>query len=392
MRRPELLVISPTAGGHHGEYLRWIVEGLRGLGVGAISVAAHPALVDAEPEALADVDVRPLDGLDSLSAAGSLWATGRATGRLVQGAIEATGAADVLLPALDHAQLAFATAARLPRGARVSGILLRATLHEPPATLPGRLRQWRKTTLLRLAARHPNLGAVLALDPGAVAPLRRLGLDARWLPDPVVAPAPGRTPERVRSALGIEPGRAMWLLFGSLEERKGMFETLDALRRLPPDRARRVALVLAGRTYDAIRPRLADAIGAARATGAQVIFEERFVPDAELDDWVGAADLVLALYRGHVGSSGVVLRAAASGTPLLATEEGMVGREVRGHRLGQTVAVGDPAERAAALARAIEAPQFGFDADSAEDYASAHSVDEFARVLHSALFSDAPRP
>ena len=389
MSAPDLLIVSPTAGGHHGEYLRWIVSGLVRLGISRIAVAAHPALLDAEAQALADAEVVPLDGLRQLEAAGSLWATGRATGRLIQAAAQTARAPRILLPGLDHAQLALALGVRMPPQTRVSGILLRATLHERPATLGERLRQLRKTALLRLAARHPSLGAVLALDPDAVEPLRRLGLDARWLPDPVVAPAPSRTPQAVRDALGVEPGRAMWLLFGSLEERKGMFEVLDALRQLPPDPAHRVALVLAGRTYDELRPRLADAVAAARGAGAQVIFQERFVPDDELDDLVGAADLVLAPYRGHVGSSGVVLRAAAAGTPLLATDEGMVGREVRGNGLGQAVAVGDGAALAAAVGRATEDPRAGFDPAAAAAYADAHSVDRFAEVLHSALFPDA---
>ncbi|WP_412060583.1 glycosyltransferase [Rubrivirga sp. IMCC45206] len=384
MTPPDLLIVAPYAGGHHAEYLRWIVGGLATRDVGRIAVAAHPVLLDAESDALAAVDTRALD-VSPLAAPGSLWAAGRAVGAVVGDAIRAARAAQVFLPALDHTQLALATGLRFEVPTRVSGILLRATLHEPATGLGDRISRLRKTALLRLAARNPHLGAVLALDPDAVAPLRRLGLDARWLPDPVETPAPGRSAGAVRASLGVEDGRTMLLLFGSLEVRKGVFDVLEALTDVPDEAARRLALVVVGKTYDDMRPRLRAAVDAARQTAAHVVFQERFVPDGELDDLVTAADVVLAPYRGHVGSSGVVLRAAAAGRPLLATAEGMVGREVRAHALGQAVDTADRAALAAALATAAAAPDTGFAPARAAAYAEAHAVDRFADVIAAAL-------
>ncbi|WP_412068481.1 glycosyltransferase [Rubrivirga sp. IMCC43871] len=384
MRPPDLLIVAPYAGGHHAEYLRWIVGGLAARDVGRVAVAAHPALLDAEAEALAAVGTRALD-VSPLGAPGSLWAAGRAVGAVVGDAIRSARAPEVFLPALDHTQLALATGLRFDFRTRVSGILLRATLHEPATGLSDRLRQLRKTALLHAAARNPHLGAVLALDPGAVAPLRRLGLDARWLPDPAEPPTPTRSVDAVRASLGVEDSRRVLLLFGSLEVRKGVYDVLEALTDVPDDSARRLTLVIVGKTYDDMRPRLQVAIDAARRTDAQVIFQDRFVPDGELDDLVTAADIVLAPYRGHVGSSGVVLRAAAAGRPLLATAEGMVGREVREHALGQAVDTTDRTALAAALATAATAPATGFDPARAAGYAEAHTVDHFADVIADAL-------
>lgn len=389
MTTPDLLIVAPYAGGHHAEYLRWIVSGLADRGVGRMAVAAHPALLDAEADALAGTDATPLD-VSPLDAPGSLWAVGRATGVVVGRAIQAHRAPRVFLPALDHTQLALATGLRFGFDVRLSGILLRPTAHETPIGVGGRARQLRKTALLRLAARNPHLGPVLALDPDAVGPLRQLGLDAHWLPDPVRPPTPTHTPEAVRAALGIEPGRRLLVLVGSLEPRKGMFETLAAIGRLDDDMAGRIALVLVGRTYDDVRPRLEAAVAAAQQTAAQVLFQERFVPDADLDDLIRAADVVLAPYRGHIGSSGIVLRAAAEGTPLLATDGGMIGREVRRHHLGRVTDTGDPDALADALAHIAADPADGFDAAAAAAYADAHSVDHFADGIHDALFPSTP--
>ncbi|WP_420455194.1 glycosyltransferase [Rubrivirga sp.] len=382
--RPDVLVVSPYAGGHHAEYLRWIARGLAERGA-RVAVAAHPALFPDEP---LDADRVRLMGLDRIEAAGSLWAAGRATGGVVREAVEAARAPRVFLPYLDHAQLALALGMRFRFPVRLSGVLLRATPHERPASPADRVRQGRKRALLRLAARNPHLGAVLALDPDAVGPLRRLGLDARFLPDPVVPPSPSRSAGEVREALGVEPGRRLLLLFGSLEERKGVLATLGALGPVPAAAARRLAVVVVGRADPAIRERLEAAVAEARRTGAQVLYHERFVPDAELDDLVTAADVVLAPYLGHVGSSGAVLRAAAAGTPVLATDAGMVGREVRCHRLGPTVDAADRGALAAALARTVEEPGAAFDPDGAAAYARDHGLDRFVDTICDALALD----
>ena len=379
--RPDVLVVSPYAGGHHGEYLRWIVGGLAERGV-RVAVAAHPTLLS---DSSLDADRVRLVGLDRVEAAGSLWAAGRATGHVVREAVEAVRAPRVFLPYLDHTQLALGVGLRFQFPVRLSGILLRATLHERAASPAERVRQLRKRALLRLVARNPHLGAVLALDPDAVTLLRQLGLDARFLPDPVTPPSPARSSGEVRASLGVESGRRLLLLFGSLEERKGVLATLDALGLVPPGAARRLAIAVVGRVVDGVRDRLEAAIADARGTEAQVIVQDRFVPDGELDDLVTAADVVLAPYLGHVGSSGAVLRAAAAGTPVLATETGMVGREVRRHRLGQAVDVADPDALADALVRAVETPDAAFDPAAAASYAREHHLDRFVDTIHDAL-------
>ena len=377
-RRPDVLVVAPNRGGHHGEYLRWITRGLLARGL-AVSVAAHPAHVaDAH-----GADVRPLPDAQALADAGSAWARGRALAAMTRRAVADVGPRRVLLPYLDPLVLPLAFGLRLP--APVVGLLFRVTTHETASGLGEHAKRAAKTAVLRLAARNPALGAVLPLDPDAVGPLRQLGLDARWAPDPVEPPRPQRSPAEVRAALGVEPDRHVAVLFGSLEDRKGAFETLDALGRMAPEDAARLAVVVVGRTYDDVRPRLLDAVAAGRETRAQVVFQERFVPDAELDDLTTAADAVLAPYLGHVGSSGVVLRAAASGTPVLATSAGMVGREVRRHRLGQTVDPADGAALAAALGRVARGERPGFDAAGAAAYAREHAVERFVDAVAGAL-------
>lgn len=368
--------------GHHPEYVRWILDGARARGLGHVAVAGPADLAEALPEA----EVLPLPELGASLTGMSPRDARRRTADALRRAVETTGAASVLATALDPARVPLATGLRFSRPVRIAGILLRAALHAPPApSLGGRGRQLANRLVLRGAAANPHLGRVFTLDPDAVASLRALGLDAVYLPDPVVPPEVTRSRSETLARYEIDADRRVALLFGSLEYRKGLFELLEALALLPPDVARGLAVALVGTTYDDIRPRLADAVRQLDgASAVQVVFHERFVPDDELNDLVAASDLVLAPYRRHVGSSGVVLRAAAGGRPVLGPETGQIGREVSRHRLGVTVDTSDPRAIADGLVRVLRGE--GFDAVQAAAYAEAHSVERFCEVL----FDDAP--
>ena len=84
--------------------------------------------------------------------------------------------------------------------------------------------------------KHPQLRHLFCLDPFAVEPLTRLSRHVRpiALPDPVQLPQFAMCPCDLRQKLDIEPGRTVFLLFGSLTARKGIYPLLDALSHLSP--------------------------------------------------------------------------------------------------------------------------------------------------------------
>ena len=378
----DLLVIAPHTGGHHAEYVRWTVAAgaARGLDV---SLAASPALLAGAPDlgGAGGGGVHPLASCSALRDAPSLAARVRALRRVLAEAAEVP-ARQAFLTYLDAALPALALPPRL------SGLLFRPPFREADPWA-GRLRLAARQALLRRVAGGP-VETVLTLDPAAVPDLERMGARAAALPDPAEPVAATATREAVRDRYGVGAGRAMAVLFGSLEERKGLFALADAVRRLPHDVARRLAVVVVGRTYDDIRARVTAALAYADAGEAQVVFREAFVPDADLADLTAAADVVLAPYVQHVGSSGVVVRAAAAGVPLLAQAGGQVGREVRAHRLGRTVDPSDVGALTEALAATVRDPGGAFDPDAARAYAEAHTVERFTGALYDALGHPAP--
>ncbi len=76
---------------------------------------------------------------------------------------------------------------------------------------------------------------------------------------------------------------------------------------------------------------------------------ERFVDDAEFDAWIAAADAVLLPYR-RSWSSGVLARAQALGTPVIAIGVGGIGEQASIH----DVVVADDQELEKALVQLVQ--------------------------------------
>lgn len=270
----------------------------------------------------------------------------------------------------------------------LSGILFRPSVHYgdigPYVPSRGeRLRDLRKSVLYRAMLRNPALERVLSLDPFFPTHARahyRGGDKVRALPDPAhpqidqTAGCPTRFP----------PGRVGFLLFGYLAERKGPLVMLDALRLLPGDVAKRVAVLFAGRVDPELQPELQRR--AAEVTAARpelwLRIEDRRLDGGELTALVRQSGVVLAPYQRFVGSSGVLLWAALNGRPVLAQEYGLVGRLTREHGLGVSVDASDPAALARAIAHlVIEGPDACFDARAAQRFAAAQTPDRFASLV-----------
>ena len=378
--RSDLLVLAPHWGGHFAEFTRWIVSA--GVARGhALALAASPDLLASAPD-LWDLGavVHPV----GQAGRGGAKPTVRETREMLASAARLAPATRTLHTYLDHALVPLALPSPELVPPHLAGLLFRAPFRvaDPFASLA---RQTARRVLLRRLARGP-VRTILTLDQAVVAPLRRLGARADWLPDPaVVDAAPPSAREAVRAEYGVEAGRTLAVLFGSLEERKGVHALAAALLRLDASAAQRLAVLIVGRSADATRPGLLAAIARVDAeTKVQIVLRDGFVPDDDLSSLTAAADIILAPYVRHVGSSGVVVRAAAAGVPLLGQDGGQMGREIRQHGLGRTVDPLDTPALARGLAEMIDGGT-AFDAARARAYAEAHRVDRFTDKLYDIL-------
>jgi len=284
-------------------------------------------------------------------------------------------------------------AARCATSVPVSGILFRYPCADDAITPAHRRWLLHQRALVAAAFRHPRFGRALGLDPRVADEAWAAPMRGRLTPlvDPLPVPVGTREDARrqaARESLGIPEGRTAVLQFGHMAARKGQAEVLAALAALDePDRLR-MSLLLFGARVKAETAGLDAEIDRVRGLGVHVAFAEGFVGEDVARDLFDAADLVTVLYRSHAGMSGVLLRAAAAGVPVLAQSTGLIGHLVRRHRLGRIIDTRDASAIVSAFRDVLAVGVPDHDAGAARAFARSHDPSRFQRTLLEALFED----
>lgn len=145
------------------------------------------------------------------------------------------------------------------------------------------------------------------------------------------------------------PGRGQLLAFGYVRSYKGLADLLQALPMVPEAELRVV-----GRFWESKRRHqaLARELGVAE----RVVFDDRYVPDAEIPEIFAACDVVVCPYR-QASQSGVVQLAFAHGRPVAATAVGGLAEAVVERATGALAAPRDPGALAAAIRRTLTLPR-----------------------------------
>ncbi|MFC1531365.1 glycosyltransferase [Gemmatimonadota bacterium] len=187
-----------------------------------------------------------------------------------------------------------------------------------------------------------------------------------------------------RQTLGLRDRQVGVLLFGSLTQRKGLDAFIGALVH---DRASEdlVAVVAGTQDRDATRILASPVAERLRSQGRLLEFPG-FQSETQEAVHFGAADIVWLGYRGFSGMSGVALKAAAAGLPVLACREGLIGWLAGKEQIGPTVDIEDAAAVASTLSRLGESPEerarYG---EQGRRLAGERSPDRFAGVICDAL-------
>lgn len=395
-----LLIFEPYVGGHRGLYLDALlahyaeqhVEAPMDLIVSRSFAERHSSTW----QHAQDIEGVTLHVIDDAPDTASLLARDKHNGRALEQAIARLRPTHALAMYLDHLQVSLGSGLRFDFPTRISGIYFRPSFHYgslggPKPDASERVTALRKRVLLRWARRNPHLDTLLSLDPLAVDPINRMGGrgSGAFLPDPVPVPhfSENAAPPTVLDRAPED--RSTVLLFGVLDDRKGIAQVCAALRRLEPADQSRLTLALAGPLDDSLREAVQDV---ANATGVEVLLDDRFVPDAEIQRLIGQSDLVLLTYQKHVGSSNVLIRAAAAGVPVLATDYGLVGAQVRTRTLGTAIDASDPQHIAQALARWIAEPRsIPFAPASARAFHEENTAAAYAQTIFSHLLTSPRR-
>lgn len=279
-----------------------------------------------------------------------------------------------------------------------SGIYFRPTFHYGDFThyLPSRkaqIQQWREKITLGRVLRHPQLKTLFCLDPFAVKHINTFHSKARaiHLPDPVQNNH-GSQPHSVqlRENLGIHPDRQVFLLFGALDGRKGIYQLLEALLLLPSDLCHKLCLVFVGAANSKEKELIESKVATVcQSQPVQILRHYEFVPEQDVQGYFQLADVVLAPYQRHVGMSGILLLAAATQKPVLSSNYGLMGEIVQQYSLGLTLDSTVPGEIAQGLTRfLLEPPDALCDRAKMRLLAEQNSAKRFASVIFQNLCSN----
>jgi glycosyltransferase involved in cell wall biosynthesis len=396
---PHILLFEDEAGGHRGQYVRQIIAywleqerpGRLTLSVPERFMKTHDEVVQLVRDSGTDrLSIAPFP--DEPLANGSA-AVQRATGRLLQREIDRHRPDHTLCMHFDRLQIPLATDLRFDFETRISGIYFRPAPQWSERRRASSTKEWvflkRKKLLLKRAMRNPHLHTLFSLNPYVLDTVqgmsRRVRIVALADGVPVKSGDPGNT--HIREDLGIESGRKLALLFGSITARKGSVQLLESLPRLPAGIQPRLAVAFVGRVHDDEREPLSTLVERVRSeTAVQIVVDDRFVSEDEIQPILAAADLILLPYQHHLGSSGVLIRAAMAARPVLGSDFGLVGMHIKRHRLGAAVNATSPYAMARGMESWLEDPlSIPFDADRAREFAAANSAEAFSETLFEAL-------
>lgn len=350
MTKDTVLIIEPDFSGHRWRYAEWAAQACIEAGYACVIATAsanatHPlaqrlAAVSANSEHPADLQITFVDppaqtphrGLASLSYVRFF----RYFQHIYRTISREYGVVRVIVPYADYFLYALPVLGSPFDAMPWVSITMRATFHHHEAGVraPRRpLVNAIKAHLFRRALRTQGLRTLLTIDPTlgdwCAKHASPDSAAVQYLPDPS-PDTPTPDPQVARERLGLTLYGQHVLVYGAISERKGVYELIDALTA----RADAPTLVIAGAQDMEVRAPLNRRL--AQLTPPPIVLDH-FISGETESDLFSACDVVWLGYKGHYGMSGVLVQAYRSGTPLIATADGLIGWFCRDGELGPVI-------------------------------------------------------
>jgi glycosyltransferase involved in cell wall biosynthesis len=206
-----------------------------------------------------------------------------------------------------------------------------------PDTISGRLHKRRKAFQTKLLLRNKRLKSVFLLnDKESCRQLNeRYKTDIfKYLPDPLPEMLPD--PDfNLRLYYGIADDRKIYLHIGTLQDRKGTLEIIDAIDHLSEEVGSHAAIIIKGRVLPEFDVQVNEKLtGLANKFGALVVYENGFVPDRVLKSMLEQSDYILIPYKNAESSSGILGHAINNKKLVIGPGTGLLGHLIKENRLG----------------------------------------------------------
>ncbi|MBN3894910.1 MAG: glycosyltransferase [Nostoc sp. NOS(2021)] len=302
-----------------------------------------------------------------------------------------------LLMYLDTLQLPIVLGKKSP--CKFSGIYFRPTFHYKEFdnytfSRKDIFRQWRQKLLLSGVLNNPQFQCLFSLDPFAIKHIEKLHSQAKvfHLADPVrIYKSEQYKIEQLRQKIRIDPDKKIFLLFGTLTNRKGIYQLLDAIQLLPSDICEKLCLLLVGSISSTDKISIQSQIKKiSQSLPVQIIIRDEFIAEENVHLYFQLADVILAPYQKHVGMSGILLLAAAAQKPVLSSNYGLMGQLVRHNRLGITVDSTSPQAIANGIIDFINDEQHQaifFDLKMIDEFVEDNLAENFSHTLFKHIYA-----
>lgn len=397
-----LMLFDVLLGGHHPGYILhlikywcdWRLSGHLDIIVSSQFRNYHPDVINAALNASGNINFVAITPEEEASLSTQRDAIGRAIRafqewHLLSKYVRSLQPTRCLIMYFDTCQWPLALGKSLP--CPFTSIYFRPTFHYKDfegyiSTWKDRMQQWREQFFLTRILANPQLKTLFCLDPFVVKYFEHFDGDAKavHLPDPVkVYSHPIERVLELKKRLGIQTNRQIFLLFGALEGRKGIYQLLDAVSMLSPTLCERLCLLFVGPLEQTDKVKMQARISdVAQSVPIQFVVDNQFVPDQNVQLYFQLADVVLAPYQRHVGMSAILVRAAAARTPVLAQNYGLMGEVTRRYRLGITVDSTVSEEIMKGITQfLVESPETIGDRSQMQSFAEQNSSEHYARII-----------
>ncbi len=397
-----LMLFDLALGGHHGNYIRYLIDyWCEHNLLGSLDIVVLPQFLEVHADVtkaiaqfrhpkikLIPITETEVEALNSRKAGLSRVVRNFQEWDLYCRYASLLQATQSLIMYLDTCEIPLFVGKSSP--CPFSGIYFRPTFHY--RFFPGyqwsrkdKLQQIREQLTLSRILQHPKLKTLFCLDPFAIEHIEQFSSRAKvvYLPDPVEIDGNDNPHvESIQTNLGIEPHRQVFLLFGALDGRKGIYQLLDAISLLSDELCQQFCLLLVGGTNAIEQAQIeAQVKTICQHKPIQIIQRYQFIPEAEVTAYFQLADLVLALYQKHAGMSGILLLAAAAGKPILSSNYGLMGEMVRSYKLGYAINSTIANEIAKGLTYSLLSPDRSGDRSKMEEFIQQYSHELYAEII-----------
>lgn len=333
------LVFEPFLSGHRAHYVAVHTRAL--LELGAEVILAVPENAREQPEGkvflddvLSHVEHLPLPAISSHL---TVLATAKAKLQLLRESVQRSNPHHCFVPYADGLSQAWGMMARpkalFPTDLPIEGLVMRELFAYPGLG-------WKRTLFAKLSSflqRRAAWTKLHHLDPLAFQKIKNrpnASTEHCLIPDIIGSPPP--LEKRIaKQRLGLDPDRYVITCPGPVRTSKGSKALMAATDML--DDAANVQLALIGKHSVELKQ-----FAKRYAGNSKFHLVDRFATAEEFDLLFSAADMIAVCYPQHFGSASILLRAAAAGKNIIASDYGWIGWATKTFHLGEVCDANSP--------------------------------------------------